>query len=74
MRKERLKQGIALGILMDALLVANRDRDKHPHIPNIRNKIANRLRSVGLSDEEIEDFLKTIQRWIDRIIENERRW
>jgi len=74
MRKERLKQGIALGILMDALLVANRDRDKHSHIPNIRNKIANRLRSVGLSDEEIEDFLKTIQRWIDRIIENERRW
>jgi hypothetical protein len=69
MRKERLK----LGILMDALLVASRDRDKHSHIPNIRNKIANRLR-VGLSDEEIEDFLKTIQRWINRIIENERRW
>jgi hypothetical protein len=67
MRKERLK----LGILMDALLVANKEPEKRHHIPNIRNKIAHRLQAVGLSDEEIEDFLRTIQRWIDRIIDKE---
>jgi len=71
MQKERLKKGIELGILMDALLVANKEPEKRHHIPNIRNKIANRLQAVGLSNEEIEDFLRTIQRWIDRIIEKE---
>ncbi len=71
MAKERLKRGIELGILMDALLVAYRDKDKNHLIPNIKNKIATRLESAGLSFEEVDAFIKNIERWAQRIISKE---
>jgi hypothetical protein len=69
--KVRLKRGIELGILMDALLCAYRDKDKRDLIPSIKNKIAQRLENAGLSFEEVESFIKTIERWAQRIIEKE---
>jgi hypothetical protein len=71
MQKERLKKGIELGVLMDALLVASRDRDKHSHIPNIKSRIAKRLEDAGLSVEEVEEFLSVLDRWVYRIINKE---
>jgi hypothetical protein len=71
MQKERLRRGIDLGILMDALLVAYRDRDKHSHIPKIREKIAQRLENAGLPFEEVDAFIKNIERWVLKIIEKE---
>jgi len=65
----RLKPGIELGILLDALLIAHRDMDKKHHIPTIKNKIAQRLQDKGLSEEEVESFLRTIERWIHAILE-----
>jgi hypothetical protein len=71
MQKERLRRGIELGVLMDALLVAYRDRDKHSHIPNIKSRIAKRLEDAGLSVEEVEEFLSVLDRWVYRIINKE---
>ncbi len=71
MEKLRLKKGVELGILMDALLVCHRDKDKHHLIPDIKNKIAKRLEDAGLSFEEVESFIKTVERWAKRIIEKE---
>jgi len=68
---ERLKRGVELGILMDALLVAHRDRDKHSHIPNIKNKIASKLEDAGLPFEEVEGFIRTVERWIYAILNKE---
>ncbi len=69
MRKERLKRGVELGILMDAMLSCYRNKDKNHLIPNIKNKIARRLEDAGLSFEEVYGFIKTIERWAQRIIE-----
>ncbi len=71
MRKERLKRGVELGILMDAMLACYRDKDKHHLIPDIRNKIAKRLENAGLSFEEVESFIRTVERWAQRIIDKE---
>ncbi len=67
----RLKKGIELGILMDALLVYHRDKDKHHLIPDVKNKIAKRLEDAGLSVEETENFIRTIEIWVKRITEKE---
>ncbi len=64
MRKERLREGIELGILMDALYVAYRDKDKNHLIPRIENKIASKLEKAGLSFEEVDGFIRTLRRWI----------
>ncbi len=69
MRKERLKRGVELGILMDALLACYRNKDKHYLIPNIKNKIAQRLEDAGLSFDEVDSFIKTVERWAQKIIE-----
>jgi len=69
--KERLKRGIELGILMDALLAAYRDRDKRDLIPKLKNKIASKLEDAGLSFEEVDSFIKNIERWAQRIIQKE---
>ncbi len=71
MRKERLKRGVELGILMDAMLACYRDKDKHHLISNIKNKIAQRLEDAGLSFEEVESFIKTVERWAKTIIDKE---
>jgi transposase len=71
MKKLRFKRGVELGILMDALLVAYRDRDKHTHIPKIREKIAQRLEDAGIPFEEVHKFIKTIERWIYAILNKE---
>ncbi len=69
MRKVRLKKGIELGILMDALLVCYRDKDKKHLIPNVKSKLAQRLESAGLSLEEVESFIRTVELWAQRITE-----
>jgi hypothetical protein len=71
MRQARLKRGIELGILMDVLLVAYRDKDKRDLIPKIENKIAQKLEDVGLSFEEVDCFIRTLRRWIREILEKE---
>ncbi len=71
MEKLRLKRGVELGILMDALLVCHRNKDKHHLIPAIKNKIAQRLEDAGLPFEEVESFIKTVERWAQRIINKE---
>ncbi len=67
----RLKKGIELGILMDALLVCYRDKDKHHLIPNIKNKITQKLEDAGLPFDEVESFIRTVERWAQRIIDKE---
>ncbi len=71
MEKLRLKRGVELGILMDAMLACYRDKDKHHLIPNIKNKIAQRLEDAGLSFDEVDGFIKTVERWAQRIIDKE---
>jgi hypothetical protein len=67
---EKLK-GVELGILMDALLMAYRNKDNNL-ISNIRNKIASRLEgAAGLPFEEVEGFLRVLDRWIYVIISKE---
>jgi hypothetical protein len=71
MRKERLKPMIRLGILMDALYVAYRDKDKRDLIPKIEGKIERALEELGLPPKEVEDFIRTLRRWISIILRKE---
>ncbi len=71
MARLRLKRGVEIGILMDAMLSCYRDKDKNHLIPNIKNKIAQRLEDAGLSFEEVENFIKTVERWAQRIADKE---
>ncbi len=71
MEKLRLKRGVELGILMDAMLSCYRNKDKHHLIPAIKNKIAQRLEDAGLSFNEVESFIRAVERWAKTIIDKE---